>query len=199
VTPRIERLSGDARSALGRARRQALKLRHEHIAVEHIFLGLLARGSAAHVLQSLGADLALLRDRVEEQVGLGSTLVTLGMLPLTPEARTALARADALAAGLGERRITPLHLLLAVLEPETGGAAAEVLASVPIPLVAAREEAVRLAGDPRLLARARAFKAHLPWKARPLSPVFSYAGLTLLATFVIYLVLAFLALRSARR
>lgn len=56
------------RKALELALREALRMRHGYIGCEHLLLGLLHDGAAAHVLRDLGVDQAASRVIVEELV-----------------------------------------------------------------------------------------------------------------------------------
>lgn len=64
------RFTAPAKAALEQSLRQALSLGHNYIGTDHILLGLLHRDRdpAAHTLARLGADPALVRERVRDRL-----------------------------------------------------------------------------------------------------------------------------------
>ena len=68
-------ISRPARAALEQSLREALRLRHAHLGVEHLLLALLREeaGAAVRILESLGVTAAAAEERVTELVAAGAT------------------------------------------------------------------------------------------------------------------------------
>ncbi len=64
------RLSEDTRKAVGYSRDEAIRLKNGAIGVEHLFLGILRlpECSAVNMLTGMGADLSLIKQRIESQI-----------------------------------------------------------------------------------------------------------------------------------
>jgi hypothetical protein len=109
------------------ANREAQRVNHEYIGTEHILLGLIHEGSGVgcSVLRGLGLDLTSVRREVHRLMQVGPDMVTLGRLPLAPNAGNCLELADAEASRAG--RATGTGELLLGLLAEQRGLAAQVL------------------------------------------------------------------------
>jgi ATP-dependent Clp protease ATP-binding subunit ClpA len=135
------------RKVLAMAREEAARLHHEYVGTEHILLGILREGEgvASAVLQSLGANLDGLRQRIEEIVQKGKAAQVIGDLPYTTRAKKALEQAMSAARELKHNYVGTEHLLLGLLTDGTSPAA-QVLREAGITLAPAREATLRILG-----------------------------------------------------
>ncbi len=119
----FDRLTDEGRKLMGLARREALRLRHDHIGTEHLLLGLtrIAGSAAGDVLAALDVNVPALRREVEAMAEPGDAAADeLQQLPFTPRAKRVLERALVESADLGHEHVGTEHLLLAlVLEEES--------------------------------------------------------------------------------
>jgi ATP-dependent Clp protease ATP-binding subunit ClpC len=125
-----------AKTVLALAQDEAWRVfHHDSIGPEHLLLGVLREASTgglipdapgsigAVALHSLGLDLSGARKALEGLSGYGDPDRHLDEIPFTPEAFTVLDLAPAEAKALDEDKVTPTHVLLAVLrEPGKAGA-----------------------------------------------------------------------------
>ena len=94
---------------------------HTFVGTEQLLLGLLAErhGIAAHVLQDLGITMQDIRIEIERINGHGISFSKLDA-PFTPRAKRALENAIEEARKIGQSYVGTEHLLLAILNDETG-------------------------------------------------------------------------------
>ncbi|MEV4389733.1 Clp protease N-terminal domain-containing protein, partial [Micromonospora sp. NPDC049580] len=140
----------------------ARDLGHRHVGLEHVLLATLSDGGCAYLMTPLGAPLSAVRQTTASWYASGVDPPTEAEPALWPLARSALA----VARGVGETRVRPAHLLLALLADTHGsGAAALVRHGVDLEEASARIRADLL--DPvretllaPLFAAGRAAAAH---------------------------------------
>jgi ATP-dependent Clp protease ATP-binding subunit ClpA len=126
----FERFTDRGRRAVIYAQEEARDLGHPFIGAEHLLLGVARTDPSL-----LGVDEARLRSLVVETLGASLKLVE-GWIPFTPEAKSAIEHALAVALARHDRHIGPTQLLLALLEQDgiraiahdAGAAPAEVMA-----------------------------------------------------------------------
>jgi ATP-dependent Clp protease ATP-binding subunit ClpC len=118
LTPRVELV-------LGYAREEAERLRHSYIGTEHLLLGIikLGQGVAVNVLQKQKVNLPPIRVEIEEWVGLGPEVKTIGNPSFTPRAKRVLVLARKQAKSLNHSHIGTELLLLGLLLEGKGPAA----------------------------------------------------------------------------
>lgn len=129
------------RKSLALAREEALRLRHDYVGQEHLFLGLLRlkeQGVAFQILVSMNVDTIELTERVEQGVRRGKTEKDISGLPYTSHAKKALEYAVAEARELGNSYVGTEHLLLGLLRLDIG-LVVDALASVGVTLENARD------------------------------------------------------------
>jgi ATP-dependent Clp protease ATP-binding subunit ClpA len=128
----FDRFTERARFAMGLARQEAQRWKHDHIGTEHILLGVIkvSDGAAAGMLAQLGVDPQEVCRLVEAEVRSGVT-ETLSHLPLTPRSRRVLELASEQAGELDHDSIGTAHLLLGLIR-EGAGTAARVLREVGV-------------------------------------------------------------------
>ena len=136
----FERFTDRARRVVVLAQEEAYQLNHNYIGTEHILLGLIREGEgvAAKALGSLGISLELVRNRVEEIVGLGGSPPS-GHIPFTPRAKKVLELSLREALQLGHNYIGTEHILLGLIR-EGEGVAAQVLVKLGAELPKVREQ-----------------------------------------------------------
>lgn len=117
----FERFTSRARRVLVLAQEEARLLNHGFIGTEHILLGLIGEGEgiAAKALESLGISLGLVRQKIEETVGMTGT-VPGGLPPFTPRAKKVLELSLREALQLGHSYIGTEHLLLGLVREGEG-------------------------------------------------------------------------------
>ena len=114
-------LSRDLEVTLNSAFKRARELRHEYMTVEHLLLGLLDNASAVQVLNACGADLAKLREELEQFV-----VQTTPGLPETSERDTqptlgfqrVLQRAVFHVQSSGKQEVTGANVLVAIFSEQ---------------------------------------------------------------------------------
>jgi ATP-dependent Clp protease ATP-binding subunit ClpA len=126
----FERFTRRARRVLVLAQEEARLFGHRFIGPEHILLGLIEEeeGLAAKTLRSLGASIDVVREKVQEMLGVG-TAVPPGSPPFTPRAIELLELASRESLQLGHKTIDTEHLLLGLLR-EGESVAVQVLVSL---------------------------------------------------------------------
>lgn len=150
---RFDHYSADARRALSLARELAITLQHRAIGGEHLLCGVIDANDAlvTDIFAATGVSTDRVRQALEFIMGRGARSVV-EEPPLRPEARKALADAEAEAGNSAE--VTAVHLLLALLRnPE--GIAFDVLQSFGVTYEQAKAIARRrgpITGDARMMA-----------------------------------------------
>ena len=137
------------RKVLALARETASRLGHDHVAPEHIMLGLVHEGEgvAAAVLMNQGIDLHDVRDAIEARMVARERIGRQGLdLPYTSQAKKVLELAMGEARQLNHSYVGTEHLLLALLR--TGNETiVEVLGKASgLTIDKARAEVLRLLG-----------------------------------------------------
>jgi ATP-dependent Clp protease ATP-binding subunit ClpC len=135
--------SDRTRDSLDRATREARRLGQDHIAPEHMLLGMLGdeNCSGCKILVELGADRAQLRSDVEAAVEKVMRSDTLAQLPFADEAKRVLMLTMQETARLNRSEIRTMHLLLGLLA-EAKSTAARVLVERGVGLERVRALAV---------------------------------------------------------
>lgn len=142
-----ERFTAKAKNAMKLAHGEAMRLNHEYIGVEHLLLGLIreSEGMAAGVLEKFGADLRKTKNAIESIITPGTSLVSLGRLPQTPQLKLVLGRAIDNANALHHSYVGTEHLLLAILSDESNSAC-QALLNMGLNLDAIRDEIMSMIG-----------------------------------------------------
>ena len=125
------------------AQEEARLLNHSFIGTEHILLGLISaeNGVASHVLTEVGATLPVIRDRVEETIGLTAGQGT-GSPPFTPRAKKVLELSLRESNQLGHTKIGTEHLLLGLIR-EGEGVGCQALVGLGIDLGEVRQRVIQ--------------------------------------------------------
>lgn len=167
----FERFTDRARHAVAQAQLEARGLNHDHIATEHILLGLIHddTNAAVQILELLNVDPIEARRQVEEIIGGGRQALS-GHIPFTPRAKKALDLASRESLHIGHNYIGTEHLLLGLIR-EGDGVAAQVLAKRGVSLDRARRQATQLLGDASALGRERTPPGLRPARDRVLTVV----------------------------
>jgi dipeptidase E len=113
----FDRFSDNAKKIMSATRQEAIRLRHEYIAPEHMLLAILQQPCTARgLLVAQGADLDTLHEALLSVLDQTSgTKATTGQLPFTPEGKRVLEGALEEAAELGHNYIGSQHLVLGLL------------------------------------------------------------------------------------
>jgi ATP-dependent Clp protease ATP-binding subunit ClpC len=118
----FERFTEKAVKAVLLGQSECRRLGHNHVGTEQILLGIFGEGTniAYKTLRMANITLKDLRDEVKRMVGPGPGTVETeeGTIPFTPRAKNILEIAIALSKELGDKCVTPVHLLLALMSYE---------------------------------------------------------------------------------
>ncbi len=135
-----------ARRSIVLAQEEAQRLGNNYIGTEHILLGIISEGEslAAKVLESLGVNLAKVRQEVEAIVGRGGQTVQQEMV-FTPRAKRVIELAFEEARQLNHNYIGTEHLLLGLIR-EGEGVAARVLTNLGVDPAKVRVQTTSLIG-----------------------------------------------------
>src|SRR4051794_10977395 len=141
----FERFTDRARRVVVLAQEEARMLEHSYIGTEHLLLGLISEGSGvgAKALESLGVELARVRDAVEAIVGKGGAEVPAGHIPFTPRAKRVMELSLREALQLGHNYIGTEHILLGLLR-EQEGVGAQVLVRAGLTISDVRTKVIQL-------------------------------------------------------
>lgn len=169
MNDKFEKFTERARKVLSFAQDEAQQFKHNYIGTEHLLLGLVREGDgvAAKALRNLGVELSEVRRQVEFIVGHGERLV-LGEIGMTPRAKKVMELAVDEARRMNHHYVGTEHLLLGLIR-EGEGIAAGVLVSLGITLEQARNEVLRIIGQPGASAAEKAAESSPP-PAPPTSP-----------------------------
>jgi len=131
----LKRFTPRAVKALQLARKEAVRLNHDHIGTDHLLLGILALGEgvAVQALRMTGINLTSLRMEVERCSGVGSDLLQDGDLPFTSRAQKIILMARSEAKSMNYNYIGTEHILLAIIR-EGASEAAGVLRNMDVDL-----------------------------------------------------------------
>ena len=143
-----ERFTERAKHVVSAAREEATRLGSEYVRTEHILLGLCREpeGIAARALANLGVDTDALAAEIEQQVQMGSAVVSGDDIAFTPRAKKVLELAVEEARRFNHSYIGTEHILLGLLK-EGEGIAAKVLQDMKVDLGRVQAEVIRLLGD----------------------------------------------------
>lgn len=135
-----------ARRSIVLAQEEAQRLGNNYIGTEHILLGIISEGEslAAKVLETLGVNLAKVRQEVEAIVGRGGQTVQQEMV-FTPRAKRVIELAFEEARQLNHNYIGTEHLLLGLIR-EGEGVAARVLTNLGVDPTKVRVQTTSLLG-----------------------------------------------------
>ena len=147
LEPVFERFTDRSRRVLVLAQEESRLLNHGFIGTEHILLGLLNEhdGVAAQALKQLGVSLEVVREKVEQVVGV-SPIVPTGSPPFTPRAKKVLELSLREALQLHHNYIGTEHLLLGLVR-EGEGVGAQVLVGLGVELARVRQQVTQLFSD----------------------------------------------------
>ncbi len=118
----FEKFTDRSRKIMAFANQEAQRFNHDYIGTEHILLGMVKEGSgiAASVLKGMQIDIRKVRLKVEALVKAGPEMVTMGKLPQTPGTKRVLESAIEKSRALGNNYIGSEHILLGLVEEQTG-------------------------------------------------------------------------------
>ena len=153
----FERFTEQAKQVVVLAHVEARLLGHDHIAIEHLLLGLATEreGLAARILDRLDVTPAAIRDEVVTLVG-SKDSPSPASLPFDEGATRVVEHAVREADGFGQHSVGSEHLLLGIAR-ETEGVSARVLRGFGLDEETIRAEVVRMLAGPG--ARLEAFIA----------------------------------------
>jgi ATP-dependent Clp protease ATP-binding subunit ClpC len=148
------------------ASQEAFRLNHEYIGTEHILLGLLNdkewSGVTPGMKSKVAHDFFKVRTELYKYVKSGSSIVMVGKLPYTPEAKNVMRYADEEARNSGHPCVEAEHILLGLLrEPE--GIAGRVLTGFGLDVEELRTEIQLILRQPDRIAEGTRATATSTW------------------------------------
>src|SRR3989339_1421258 len=116
----MQRFTRRAQKIIYLANEIARKLNHDYVGSEHLLLGLLklGEGMANDIFRELGVDTKKLFAEIEKKLGQGDSIMQMGELPFTPQAKRILEISVQEAKSLGQSFVGTEHILLAILKEE---------------------------------------------------------------------------------
>ena len=129
------------------ANQEAQRFNHEYVGPEHILLGVIKEGTGVgiNVLNNLNIDPRKIRTRLEASIQSGPEMVTMGKLPMTPNAKKLIEFAMEEQTSLQHNYIGSEHLVLALMRLEDHFATELLRNETTFEL--AREEVLQLLGS----------------------------------------------------
>ena len=133
----FERFSEDAKKVLTRAQTEAERARHSYIGTEHLLLALLdVDAEPKRLLVGLGAAEETVRGAIQNVLGRNERIVIQQIIP-TSRVKKVIELSFGAAQREGSAFVTPMHLLIGLME-EGEGIAAHVLQDLGVTLEAIR-------------------------------------------------------------
>ncbi len=130
------------------AQEHAKRLNHDYLGSEHLLLAItdVEDSIAAQALKKLNVDLRKLRMIIEDAIGVGQSMMLLGELPLSSQAKKIIGYAVEEAHKMGLNYIGSEHLMLALVKDEEG-IGARILSSMGVRYQNLKEVVMKLLGD----------------------------------------------------
>jgi len=121
MSDKLDRFTNRARRVLTLAQEEALRLNHNYIGTEHLFIAMtkVEGGATASLLKRAGLNPRHVRNEIRRESGSGEGSIDT-VLPLTPRAGMVLSIAMFFAERDGVEEIEEVHLLLAMLQEGEG-------------------------------------------------------------------------------
>jgi len=143
----FEYFTDKAVKAVMLAQEEARRLGHNLVGTEQILLGLIGEGTgvAAIVLKDNSVTLEKARKEVEKILGRGNRYVS-AEIPFTPKVKRVFEQAFQEARQFGHNYIGPEHLLLAIIQEETG-VAVKVLENLGVDIATLRTQIIKQLGE----------------------------------------------------
>lgn len=145
----FKRFTERARRIVILAREEAERYCHEYLGTEHLLLGVLKDGGgiAILVLNKMGVDIKLMKEKVEKSLPQSSSTLNIGDIPFTSRAKKVLEYSVEEARTLGHNYIGTEHILLGLIK-EKDGQAAKILNSFGIHYAETRENILNVLKEP---------------------------------------------------
>ncbi|TET21908.1 MAG: ATP-dependent Clp protease ATP-binding subunit [Candidatus Stahlbacteria bacterium] len=156
-----EQFTQRVRRIFNNARREAIRLRHDHVGPEHILLALIQEkeSAAAQVLANLSVNLDEVRENLAASLEEGHVTIPFNEIPFDEDARAVINYSIEESRAMNHNYVGTEHVLLGLLRTETS-IASQVLAGMDIDLDTIREEIARILGAP--VGKGRKRKSKIP-------------------------------------
>ncbi|MBN2378711.1 ATP-dependent Clp protease ATP-binding subunit [candidate division WOR-3 bacterium] len=144
-----EQFTQRVRRIFNNARREAIRLRHDHVGPEHILLALVEEkeSAAAQVLANLSTNLGEIRENLTASMQEGNVTVPFNEIPFNEDARAVINFSIEESRAMNHNYVGTEHILMGLLRAEDT-VAYQVLVSMGIDLDTVREEIARILGAP---------------------------------------------------
>ena len=145
----FERFTKRLKTILEFARKEAIKFGHNRIETEHLLLAMIeeSQGMGIAILRYMGIDPEKIKFEIEKFMKIGIPLLIMGEIPLSNESKRALQFSVREAEFLGHKYIGSEHLLLGLIEQESG-LAANILSRMDITISKVRHNMEELLSEP---------------------------------------------------
>ncbi|HPO94919.1 MAG TPA: ATP-dependent Clp protease ATP-binding subunit [Elusimicrobiales bacterium] len=130
------------------AQEHAKRLNHDYLGSEHILLAItdVEDSVAAIALKNLNVDLKKLRMNIEDAIGVGQSMMLLGELPLSIQAKKIIEYAVEEAHKFGHNYIGSEHVILALVKDEEG-IGARILNTMGVRFSNLKQEIMKILGE----------------------------------------------------
>ncbi len=134
------------------AQEHAKRLNHDYLGSEHILLAItdVEDSVAAQALKNLNVDLRKLRITIEDAIGVGQSMMLLGEIPLSSQAKKIIEYAVDEAKKFEHNYIGSEHILLALVR-EGQGIAARILEHIGVKYANLRQEIIKILSESGVL------------------------------------------------
>ncbi|NLI98683.1 ATP-dependent Clp protease ATP-binding subunit [bacterium] len=142
-----EQFTQRVRRIFNNARREAIRLRHDHVGPEHILLALIEEkeSAAATVLTNLAVNLDEIRENLLASLEEGNVTIPFNEIPFDEEARAVINYAIEESRAMNHNYVGTEHVLLGILRSESS-TAAQVMGGMGLDLETVKDEIGRMMG-----------------------------------------------------
>lgn len=132
------------------AQEHAKRLNHDYLGSEHILLAItdVDESVAAIALKNLNVDLRKLRMTIEDAIGVGQSMMLLGEIPLSSQAKKIIEYAVDEARKMGHNYVGSEHIILALVKEEEG-IGARILSHMGVRYNNLKQEIMKILGETR--------------------------------------------------
>lgn len=144
-----EQFTQRVRRIFNNARREAIRLRYDHVGPEHILLALIEEkeSAAAQVLANLGINLEEVRENLLASLEEGNVTIPFNEIPFDEDARAVINYAIEESRAMNHNYVGTEHVLIGLLRSESS-IASQILIGLGIDLDTVKDEIARILGAP---------------------------------------------------
>lgn len=156
-----EQFTQRVRRIFNNARREAIRLRYDHVGPEHILLALIEEkeSAAAQVLSNLGVNLEEVRENLLASLEEGNVTIPFNEIPFDEDARAVINYAIEESRAMNHNYVGTEHVLIGLLRADSS-IASQILIGLGIDLDTVKDEIARILGAP--VSKERKRKSKIP-------------------------------------